>query len=449
MDLRCIIKNNKNIILFGILSTILTLLILPYHMGYDATWEYGMSHAIRNGWLPYNDFNTITTPLFFFFSSIGLFVWDQFLVYLLESILLYTIMFHFYQKAFPQNPFLLMIPMGLCFFFNYIPSYNSFSFILIVILMSLEKQNKSDRWIGLLLGLLILSKHTIGLGVLFFLLLYFLIHKKYKSLWTRLCFMMIPVMIFGIYLIVTNSVFSFFNLCVFGLFDFGEKNTLMNGITILSMGLFFLNICLIGKNKKNILLYYSLGSILFVIPIFDLSHFAYYFPIYMIPIIDQSFSSFSFRYFTGIIIGVLLLGNIVIRIPQYQNMKFVLGNHFRYTFINQDIWNRNQNLHQKLKEYPNYYLLTYDNMYHDIEYNRKITELNVPLYGNFGYDGLNKMKKKLQRCRGCYFVYDEDNYLTIKNRNGSKHFIYELVDAIHETCEKVDAWEEFRICYQK
>ena len=51
----------------------------------DIIWNYSFSHAIRLGEIPYKDFNIISTPLYSFIMSIGLFIYDDILTISIES----------------------------------------------------------------------------------------------------------------------------------------------------------------------------------------------------------------------------------------------------------------------------------------------------------------------------------------------------------------------------
>ena len=76
----------------------------------------------------------------------------------------------------------------------------------------ISKYSWSHYLIGFLLGITILTKHTVGLCLLFPSLYYF---KEKKVLLKRVVGCLIPILVFVIYLITTNSFSSFINLCIF------------------------------------------------------------------------------------------------------------------------------------------------------------------------------------------------------------------------------------------
>ena len=162
------IKKYYKFILFFFFLCFINYFLIYSDYSYDTIWEYGMSHAFVLGQLPYKDFTLVTTPLFIFLFSIGLFIKDNLFVFLLESIISYLIMYIFVDKLLGKNRILFLLVLSLLLFKSFIPTYNSLCLVFIVILMHLEKKNNNDYLMGLILGLLILTKHSIGLSVMFF-----------------------------------------------------------------------------------------------------------------------------------------------------------------------------------------------------------------------------------------------------------------------------------------
>ena len=74
--MRKILKNN-----WWYLIVFIIVFIFLYYFGFvhnygDPIANYGFSYAIRNGQIPYVDFNTISSPLYAFYSAIGLFIYN-------------------------------------------------------------------------------------------------------------------------------------------------------------------------------------------------------------------------------------------------------------------------------------------------------------------------------------------------------------------------------------
>ena len=90
-------KNLKYILIFIFFLIIYQFLGFTNMYG-DPIANYGFSHAIRNGEIPYVDFNTISTPLYAFVMSIGLYLVDNYLMFNIEQAILCTVMFYFLYK---------------------------------------------------------------------------------------------------------------------------------------------------------------------------------------------------------------------------------------------------------------------------------------------------------------------------------------------------------------
>lgn len=433
--------NRLFLFLFLLLFSLFFILISQY--SWDATWEYGMSHAIRNGLLPYKDFNTVNTPLFIFCFSIGLFINDSFFMFLFELLIMYFIMFCFLDKMLKSNSILIIIAIEIVLLLPFVPSYNTFSFILLVLLICFEKFNYSDYLIGFFLGLLILSKHTIGLSVTLLLMVGLIVNRSWNKIGKRLLSLSIPLIIFFIYLIISGSLSSFLDLCVLGLFDFGSNNKIFSSLTFIMFFLVIINLFLLFKNKNNLLFYYTLGAISFCVPIVDLSHFCFYFIICLIPIIDLYGERIHIKYSGYVFFVILLIFNLFIRYETYDNLVFPKYNHFNYTLTNKYFANNIVLLNEKLSKYDNYYIIDTLSMYYDIAYDRDINYFDVPLYGNFGYDGTNKMMYLLSQKHDCYFVIRKnDNY-------GCSQFIIEAVEYIENNLIRVDSIGNYYLYYKE
>ena len=127
----------------------------------DIIWNYGFSHAIRIGEVPYRDFNIILTPLYPFIMSIGLLIKDSLYVFFIEQAILLLVLIFILDKLLDKKIYFLILLM-LCSYVIY-PNYNYFCMLLIVFLLYLEKNNKSDYLIGFVFSLLFLTKQSIGI----------------------------------------------------------------------------------------------------------------------------------------------------------------------------------------------------------------------------------------------------------------------------------------------
>lgn len=429
--MKALARSYKYILLF-----IFFLLVLLLFGNVDIIWNYGFSHAIRIGEVPYKDFNMISTPLYAFLLSIGLFIKDTYFVFLMEQALMCTLLIFIVNKMFGKN--YLVVLVSLCFpIYNLLfPNYNFFCLFLLILLLYFEKSKKSDALIGIFLGFIILTKHTIGIVVLFFSLLgTFNLSRSVK----RFLFSLIPLCIFFLYLIISNSFTSFINLSVLGLFDFGKSNisislfSIVVSICILAYAIFSIH-----KDRKNIYNYYLLSSFSFIIPICDFAHVFYLICIFIIILL---FNNISINKNKLIFISVLLMMLIFI-INGSLNFNLINGvynNKLKYFSIMPFDKGRIDYINKVSNKYSSYKpskMIAMSSMFFDIENNNKIDYFDVPLYGNFGYNGLDNMKRKIDQCHKCYFfISDSDN----------NQFARELNDYIRDNYSCVEAFEDFEI----
>ena len=110
-------KNSKLIIVF--IFTLAVYIFLGFYVNNgDPTASYGFSHAIKNGEIVYRDFNTVSTPLYAFYCSIFLLIWDNFLMFIIAQSILVTIMFYFLFKLLGNRAWVVLLSMILFKFFG-------------------------------------------------------------------------------------------------------------------------------------------------------------------------------------------------------------------------------------------------------------------------------------------------------------------------------------------
>ena len=130
--------------------------------------------------------------------SIGLFIFDNYLMFIIEQSILVTFMFYFLYKMYDKKAYIVLLSLILFGFYGLLPTYNFMCFLMMVILLYLEKfHNKKDLLVGVFIGLAILSKHTIG--VFFIIPSVVFYFKDFKRLFRRGLGALIPGSIFIIY----------------------------------------------------------------------------------------------------------------------------------------------------------------------------------------------------------------------------------------------------------
>lgn len=261
----------------------------------DEIWNYNTARQIMLGNLPYKNLSMITTPLLPFIVSILLKLFgDELLVFRVISAIILTILFFImYRITFKitKNKVYSIISTSLIMLIfknNFALDYNIFAVLINSLILYIElkfKNTESKRkifnynfYIGILAGLAFLTKQTTGcLIILEVCLIQFICAendkelkanlKKYlKNLLIRIFGIVIPIFIFALYLIISNSLTDFINYAVLGLKTFSNKisyNSLLKNnqkiIKVLSiiLPIFFIEelirriVVLLISNKKT------------------------------------------------------------------------------------------------------------------------------------------------------------------------------------------------------
>ena len=442
-------KNYHYFLLF--IFIFLTYSFFKYLNNYeDPINNYGFSYAITKGLLPYVDFNIISTPLYSFIMSMGLLIWNNYSMFLLEQSLLVTIMFYLLNKIYGKKSYIVLFSIACFSFLGINPTYNYLVlFMMIVLLFLEEKYNDKDYLIGIFIGLAILSKHTVG--VLFILpsLIYYF--KDKKKLLRRLLGLLIPCTTFLIYLFITKSFMKFIDLCVLGLFDFSKNNS--NPYTLwfyLSIILFISCLIITIKNKKDIKNIYLLCGISFVIPLFDFFHFSIYIiciSIQMLPFIkkyDNYFGNLSF------ILSIFITLTFFVRTnDEWHPVLNKKIKHFEYIYNFENCYlGALKNYDYLDNNYDNSLVLSYGyvNMMYDISRDKDIDYFDALFYGNYGYDGSRKMINRIKKRKDIYIIVDKRSYLTYSKNS---QFDKIIVNYVMDNYVIVDETDDFLIYYKE
>jgi len=436
-------KTIKNILIVLVVFFVVYSLLILFSINFaDVTWNYGMSHAIRLGEIPYKDFNIVMTPLYQYLMSGFLLIKDNYLVFLFGQAILVTIFFTFIYKLIGNKVLILLPIIAFPRFFFILPNYNFLAVFLVIIILYLEKNKKSDYLIGIILSLLILTKHSIGL---FFLLVTLIGTFDFSKIKKRLLGVLPLLVIFFLYLLINHNLYEFIDLTILGLFDFSSSNggfTLY--ILIISILLFIYLIYRFIKEPKNIDNYYILGSYSFIIPIIDQFHFNYFVFLFIFIIIYNI--TINKKYTKYIYLFCCLIFTFVISINFYLNWnlykdKNILTNKYFYGYIVSDTLEEYINtVYIDYSSRDNNYMFSYDNMFFDIMSNHQITYFDIPNDGNFGYNGISKMKNKIDDMHDVYFYI---------NKREDTQFCMEIYDYIVEVSDKKYSIEDFLIYYKE
>lgn len=438
---------------YGRYLFIFVLVFLIYEwFGYGITYgdpiaNYGFSYAIKNGQIPYLDFNTISTPLYAFIMSIGLHFFDNYLMFILEQSLLVTIMFYFLFKLFDKKSYFILFSLIFFGFYGIIPTYNFCCFLLLAILLYLEKFHNDEDWlIGIFIGLSILTKHTVGgFFVLPTIIMYF---KDYKKILRRAFWSLLVGLLFIEYLICNGTFYHFFNLCFGGLLDFGSSNgNLFNSIFFICLIMLGIMIYILIKDKKNILNWYLVFTFMFVFPLFDMAHFGLYLGCFTMMIMQYiKFNNMNYVGRLGIILCITIC-LLNIRMGLSYEPVFMKGtNRFNFT-LNSNYSNiQNKKVDKYFKEFNNPLIISYHKMFYDISNGNDLDYYDVIMYGNFGYDGINRMINDIKSMNDRYIIVDMNSY----NKDGEdEQFAKEIADYVIKNCKKIDSKYGFDVYYKK
>ena len=443
-------KSLKYIFIFVFSLAILTFFSI-YTNNWDALWNYEFSYSMAKGQIPYKEFTMIIPPFYNFLMSLGLLISHNHIIFLIEQALLITISFYFLFKMYDYKAWIILLIMNFPYFMSYSPTYNYFIYFLFIIILYLEKFKKNDYLIGFLIGLMILTKHTVGI---FFIIPSIIIYfKDRKRLLDRFIGLMTPCLIFLIYLLFTNSLYEFLDLCLFGLIDFGTKNTYL-GIwyVIASLIFLFISIFCTYKNPKKIINWYVLSSFSIMIPIFAEYHFYVYTLFMGILLIDNIPQYITRKYIINLVIFVtlFLIAFHCTQIYEYEKNSFKITrfktmHNFNYYYgykkalYDFSQTNKLYNKYRKLGDV--YYFGNGGDSLLKIVNEEKTNYFTVLNKGNYGYNGADKLKRKIDKMSNSYFIINIGDYEYTKLKNAQ--FDDEIVEYVMDNTKLIKEYKKY------
>ena len=400
------------IIFLFLLFLLFNLTLLPTNL--DEIWNYGFSHNLYSGLIPYKDFNMVITPFYPFIMSLGFHIFgSSMLVFHIEHaiilICLCVLLFLLIDKKAWFIVALMLFPVNVSF-----PSYNIFLYFLLVLIIYLEKEKKSDYLIGFLLGLCVLTKHSVGLCLLLPSLYYI---KDLKKVGRRFLGFIVPLFVFIIYLIVTKSIIPFIDLCILGLFDFASENgKAFNIYFLLFIIMIGITIYFIVKDRKNLVNYYVLAFYSIMIPLFDIYHFMVAFLAFLILILSKVKKDIIKPGLFGI--SIILFATVLLMDSRFKSKIIYPNNikHFEYRFIDYDsiLFTNKVNDYIKKNSDREFVFLNSNGYYFRLINDMKISYIDLINAGNFGYNGSDKLLKEIKKRKNSIFLVDKSELSPIK-----------------------------------
>ena len=439
-------KNWYYILIFIFVFSLYYIFNFPSAYG-DPIAMYGFSYAITKGEIPYLDFNIISTPLYAFLMAIGLLFWNNFTMLLIEQALLVTLFFYILERTFGKKSFIIMFFISLFSGYALNATYNFLVLFFLILLIFLEKNYKEkDILIGIVIGLAILSKHTVGCFFAIPTLIYYF--KDKKKIGRRVLGAFIPLSIFFLYLLLTKSLWPFIDLCFLGLFDFGSNNNhLFTTLFFVSVALFFISLFITIRNRDDIANLYLLFGIAFVIPIFDPPHFSLYMVCVLLQLVPFIKKYGDYLGILSFIVSFVIFVCVFFFMTKDYNIVLNKGiKHFEFFYNVDSNYTRIINDYNIIDSYANPLVLSYSKIQYDISRDKKLDYFGVLLYGNFGYNGDEKMINKIGNMHDRYILVDRKDY---EKNDSYSQFDKNIVNYVIENCNKIGSEGSFDIYYKK
>lgn len=457
MNLQTLIKKNiKYVVLF--ILFFLCLQFFYVNFSADQMYNYGFSYAVSLGEVPYRDFNTIIPPVGALIYSLPFLLFgSNLIVFNLYQALLLCILFYFLFKLFKEKTWIiliiLMLTLPIPFIHVLFQGYNFLLVLEFVILMYSLKEKKSDYLIGFLLGVFCLTKQTVGVLMCIPSILY--LFKDYKKTLKRFLGFLIPCFIFLIYLLLTKSFRQFFDLCLFGMFDFTTKNSgFLRILSDFNFYIFVLEIVflvyLIIKYRKNdkyiknliyLLLFSSIS-----IPLFDYIHVSYFSFIFMFVLVDMikiknkkiAFNSYLFATSFAIIWFLFIFG---FKLP---NIVYI--NNYGYSVMPQKEYKEITTISEYITKNKNSIVLSDRAYLVKFAAEEKLTYYDLLNYGNHGYNGTDKLINMIKDEKDKYILINMDDYERVDvGQQTNKDVMKFVID----NYEKVSELEMYNIYYKE
>ena len=504
---------SKDFILFIFIAVmVFSIIAINPISNLDEIWNYNTARAITQNLIPYKDISMITTPLLPMITALFLkLIANEVIVSrVLASVLWGGVLFSIFKilklLIKEENTCLIIIALlGLLFRDCYCIDYNILSLMFSLIILYIElknidkphfENNKTDFLIGILAGLTVCTKQSIGAILAIIVVGYkiiFVQNKKefieyLKTAFKRIIGILIPIILVLIYLIVTNSLQDFINYAVLGISTFSNKipyAQLMNNdkkeIQILSrimpfilLAMAVLTIVLQNKKKKenigNIdnkiltMLIYSLSTIIIMYPISDEIHFliagtitfiglAYILYLLGITIYNKINLQSKKKIYkiTSLMISIIAIAFIAVRgienITEYTKQeKNETIEHYKNIQISEYLQERINEIDifilEQEKENKKVYILDAEAAIYMIPINNYNKDYDMFLKGNIGKDGQEGQIQKIKQ-------KETNEIILIRKRNLQSNWQTptEVVDYVRENLEfmgEVSIYEVYR-----
>ena len=445
----------------------------------DEVWNYNTANAFAMGLIPYKQVSMITTPLLPMINSIFLkIVFNGIITYRVVMGIIFALIVLFIYLIIRElsNKRLLSY---ICAFFigtllinKFLLDYNYLFLLIVLMIAFLEvrdlKKNENFNFnhnlcVGLLTGLAFLTKQTIGLLLIIVVIFEVFIYMKkigfdlkltkfIKLIGVRIFGMMIPIVMFLIYLGVNGAFNDFINYAIKGVREFSNnvpyyrllnstdyKIAIISRLFIIVYGSLFITFILeCVKNKKMkdeliniyILAICSIPVIAIIYPISDDFHLIVasvfvlivvaYLLIFLLNEINK-FVKFDVFYKKLLLIGLLFiiilisLKNVIIeRNLNIKENVLVPFKHYEWIYVPKYLSNRISDVTDKVRAYSNSgresIIIDAEAAIYDIVLNRYKKNYDMLLIGNIGEHGVEKIINEIKDSHNVYYFVKNPQY---------------------------------------
>ena len=445
----------------------------------DEVWNYNTANAFAMGLIPYKQVSMITTPLLPMINSIFLkIVFNGIITYRVLMGILFALIVLFIYLIIRELSSKKLLSYICAFFIGtllinkFLLDYNYLFLLISLVIAFLEirdiKKNENFNFnhnlcVGFLTGLAFLTKQTIGILLIFVMIFEVFIYMKksgfdlkfnkfIKLIGVRILGMMVPIIIFLIYLGITGAFNDFINYAIKGvrefsnnvpyyrLFDSNDKvvSIISRLFIIVYIPLFITFILECVKNKKMkdelmniyVLAICSIPVIAIIYPISDDFHlivasvFALivvaYLLIFLLNEIDK-FVKIDAFYKKLLLIGLLFIiilisfkNAIIERNLNIKENVLVPLKHYEGIYVPKYLSNRISDVTDKVRSYSNSgresIIIDAEAAIYDIVLNKYKKNYDMLLIGNIGERGVEKIINEIKDSHNVYYFVKNPQY---------------------------------------
>ena len=445
----------------------------------DEVWNYNTANAFAMGLIPYKQVSMITTPLLPMINSIFLkIVFNGIITYRVVMGIIFALIVLFIYLIIRELSSKGLLSYICAFFIGtllinkFLLDYNYLFLLIVLMIAFLEvrdlKKNENFNFnhnlcVGLLTGFAFLTKQTIGILLIFVMIFEVFIYMKksgfdlkfnkfIKLIGVRILGMMVPIIIFLIYLGITGAFNDFINYAIKGvrefsnnvpyyrLFDSNDKvvSIISRLFIIVYIPLFITFILECVKNKKMkdelmniyVLAICSIPVIAIIYPISDDFHlivasvFALivvaYLLIFLLNEIDK-FVKIDAFYKKLLLIGLLFIiilisfkNAIIERNLNIKENVLVPLKHYEGIYVPKYLSNRISDVTDKVRSYSNSgresIIIDAEAAIYDIVLNKYKKNYDMLLIGNIGERGVEKIINEIKDSHNVYYFVKNPQY---------------------------------------